>query len=189
MYKFKRYTQVELSTNVKKALDEFKPENDTYSQFIDGLVKNKRLLEAQVYTKQEVKSHETAARVAIEKASSINGIFLEILNRQLIRVAKYDYSSTYGVARPTTEGDEALEFDHSKEMNNLDRETRLYLIEGSPNRGVIEVIKEKGFNSDTWTVSYLGYIPFKIGIVGFSKEKKTKSKNKQNTIKKANLRN
>lgn len=174
---FKRYATVKLSTNVKKILDELTPPRKSHSQVVGELTKNARLLREQVSIAREVKSHEEAARIAMKKASSIDGFLLDITNRTLIHVATYDHSSTYGVSRKGAKKGEVFEFDHSKKRSSFDREARLYLILGSPNKGVIEVIKGKEFHSTVWTVSYMGLIPFKIRVVQSSK-KKTKSEYK-----------
>ena len=166
---YKRYSTVKISTNVKKALDEFNPLSKSYSEVIGELVKKARLLTESVQLKREIKSHEAAARVAMEKAASIHGMLGDITNRSLIHVATYDYDSTYFTQKEKDFQREILKFNHSKKISKFEREARLYLVLGSPNKGVIEVIKERS-NSGTWIVRYIGLTPFQI-VVQSSKPK------------------
>jgi hypothetical protein len=168
---YKRYARIKISTNVKKALDDLNPLGKSYSQVIVDLAKKARLLGEEVVVDHGIKSHKEAARIAMEKASSIDGVFLEIMNRSLIKVATYDYRSSYHTARGGKIEGDILEFDHSRQKTNLENETRLYLVQGSPNRGVIEVIK---FNSTLWRVSYLGIGTFKITV--WAREKRIKKR-------------
>lgn len=169
---YKRYTKIKLSTNVKKALDELSPPGKNYSEAVRELVKNARLLRGLVNIEREIKSHEVAARIAMEKAASIKEILGEITNRPLIHVATYDHDSTYSSAQEKSIEGEVLEFDYSKKRSKFEKEARLYLVQGSPNKGIIEVIKDEGSNSTDWIVNYIGLTPFKIIVKSSKKETK-----------------
>ena len=166
---YKRYSTVKISTNVKNALDELNPRGKNYGEVIGELVKKARLLTESVHLKREIKSHEAAARIAMEKAASIHGMLGDITNRSLIRVVTYDYDSTYFTHQEKDFEGEVLKFDHSKKISKFEREARLYLVLGSPNKGVIEVVKERS-DSGIWTVRYMDLTPFQI-VVQSSKPK------------------
>ena len=118
---YKQYTTVKLSTNVKKALDELSPPGKSYSEVVRELVKNARLLRGFANIEREIKSHEVAARIAMEKAASIKGILGEITNRTLIHVATYDHDSTYSTSREKAIVGKVLEFNHSKKRSKFEK--------------------------------------------------------------------
>lgn len=172
-------TTIKVSRRVKEKLDELSehswPNHDkTYDQIVEELVKTATLVWG-IDMEHTAKSHPEVARVAIEKASNVRPILREILDRPLIDVTRYDYASTYHctVDKPLTEK-RVLQFDQTK-VKRPECETKLYLVQGSPNKGVIEVIRHgEKYVGPTWIVKYMGLGSFEVNIY---EKRQTKSQN------------
>lgn len=163
------YSTVKVDKETKSKLDEIKAwrGNRTFSETIEQIVETERMAKGYISVEGKVNNHEEAARKALEKAVEEEFLSEDISRRNLIEIIPFDQQSIYKSLsekdlKKAVNSSDTVKIDHDKKIDNFEEETKLFLVLGSPSKGVIEVIRkrENSMSQSDWDVNYMWQTSF-----------------------------